>query len=204
MQHSEIRDEGLDHGAVPRHLDKHVTGKKVVPGIFRDHSHRPPVQCVGSRVAVLHEHRFSTQIGCHALVKRVEFLLPIFHVHPSPPDILCGLGFIHHILILCSPTGMLPHGHHQRTQVGHLPFIAAYGMFVEFRCGSIPIHLSQMMQTCLIQLIVRYQITNLHDNPPFKHPFPSFRPFDFAQGKLQAEPSLFMAAEEPGPRFSTG
>jgi hypothetical protein len=83
-------------------------------------------------------------------VEGAEFLLRIFHVHGSPPDLLGGFGFIYYVLVLCSPTGMLTHGNHQRAQVGDLHFIAAYGVLVEFRGGSIPVHLSQMMQPYLI------------------------------------------------------
>jgi hypothetical protein len=40
--------------------------------------------------------------------------------------------------------------------MGDLRLITAYGVLVEFRRGSIPVHLSQMMQPYLIQLMVRY------------------------------------------------
>jgi hypothetical protein len=138
--------------------------EKVMPCRLGYDPHVLTVVLIRPRVAVFNEHRLASKIGRHASVKRIEPLFRVFQVHLPPPDFTGRFRLVHHVLVLGRAPGVLTRGDHQRPQVGDLGLVAAYGVLIEFRGGPVPVNLPKMMQTYMVQLMIRHQVARFHDN----------------------------------------
>lgn len=146
--------------------DEHVSRKKTVPRILRDNPDRLPVFFIRSCIAVLNKSGLPPEIGRHTLMQGIEMILGIFDVDLSPPDVAGRLSLVNHILVFRGTPHVLPHGDDQRAEVGHLALIAAHGVFLELRGGSVPIDISQAVQIHIMQAVIRNQIVYFHGLPP--------------------------------------
>ncbi len=118
---------------------KHVAGKKIVPGELVHDADRYPVLRVGAAPGVEDEQVLVLGVGHHVAVQEVELRLLDRLVYRAPVDVLLALRLPNDELVIGRAARVLSGPGDERPFGGHLALATAQGLLIERRGAQVPV-----------------------------------------------------------------